>query len=173
MEELRHEGNPTWILYRDFLWQGNPAVATREGLLRARKLRKEGKLPEALDLLLTLPPGEEPEPQVRYEMALIQLLQESRSPGEHLRADPAMGHLQVLVEKRQVDLVGLLAKEEQLKPDDYLYMGLHFLERTRHLQESGLKILEALVKRWPHSRAAKQANQKFRTLQQDLEDRSA
>ncbi len=166
MEELRKAGNPTWTRMRGFLLEAAPEWFTREGLERAREHRKKGAYQEALDLLHLLIPKKKGslDPQVRYEIGLTELLKTPRVPTESVHPDPAMGHFQTLLEEHGLDLLGRLKEEEQLKPDDFLYMGLHFLGRAPVLREFALQSLEYLMKRWPHSKASKLAHQKVRSV---------
>ena len=166
MEELRRAGNPTWARLRGFFLEVDPGWFTREGLARAREFRKKGEFQAALDTLhILIPKKKGPlDPQVRYEIGLTELLKTPRVLSETSRADPAMGHFQTLLEDHGLDLLGKLKEEEQLKPDDFLYLGFHFLGRAPFLKEFALQVLEYLMKRWPHSKASKLAHQKVRSV---------
>ncbi len=166
MEELRRAGNPTWVRLRAFFWEVDPGWFLKEGLGRAKELRRKGDFQAALDLLHTLLPGKKGrlDPQVRYEIGLTELLKAPKVPTEASQPDPAMGHFQTLLEDHGFDLLGRLKEEDQLKPDDFLYMGLHFLGRAPYLKEFALQALEYLMKRWPHSKASKLAHQKVRSV---------
>ncbi len=166
MEELRRAGNPTWARLRAFFWDVDPGWFLSEGLARAKELRKKGNFQEALDLLHTLVPGKKGtlDPQVRYEIGLTEFLKTPRVSTEVSRADPAMGHFQTLLEDHGLDLLARLKEEDQLKPDDFLYLGFHFLGRAPYLKEFALQALEYLIKRWPHSKASKLAHQKVRSV---------
>ena len=163
MEELREQGFPAWTLLREFLWEADGDFVVKEGLARARRLRKESSFARTEELLLTIAMGREPDPEMRYEIAMAQILKNHRDVNNPPQADPAMGHLQKLVEEGEGDLVSVLAKEKQLKPEDLLYIGLHFLGRSPRLAEFGGQVLGQLLKRWPHSKSAKVANQKIKT----------
>ncbi len=108
-------------------------------------------------------------PEGRYLFALS-LIKQSRKNLSPLARQRNLG-LQVMRALIYDDTPGLVARligNRDLKPDDYFYIGFHFIELGEEMLPFATSILEYIMQKHSRSSAAKVAQQKLELVREEL-----
>jgi HEAT repeat protein len=131
---------------------------------RARLLKKTREAGSILNLLRPLRrEGDELPTEVRYEMALAELIMGRKDVVREVRlSNPGLRDLEILAQDREFDLLTRLRKEKDvLAADEFYLIGAHFAERAFGERVLGGDLLRWLIKIFPEEAAASSAASKL------------
>jgi HEAT repeat protein len=149
------------LLY--FLRNIDPKIADNVWLEVGLKFKKAKKWGKAVECLRQLARADALDRELRYELSVCNLKQSAQDLAPHLRAeDSALRGFQTLNQDKSFKLFDRLKKERALDAADLYYVGFHFSEGTGDELKLGRKLLEHVAKRWPKSKEAKAARNKFK-----------
>ena len=131
---------------------------------RAQDLKKAGRYQDAEHHLRMLTQLGPPPPEVKYQLGIVRLKlsKKSLAPADRA-ADPALALLASLIRVAEFDLEQRLqAEHDVLAPDDYFYVGYHFLGSEGEEKQFGQKVLKYLISLAPKSDEAKKARERLK-----------
>jgi hypothetical protein len=134
------------------------------GLRRVQRLKKERRAAEILNLLRPLQrDGREPTVEVRYEVALAELVRARKEAAREARlGNPGLQALEPLVHEDGFPLLTRLKREKSsLTPEEFYLIGSHFAERPFADRALGGEILRWLVRTFPEDTSAQAASNKL------------
>jgi hypothetical protein len=134
------------------------------GLQRARRLKRERRAAEVLNLLRPLQrDGRELPVEIRYEVAIAELVRGRKDVVREARLENAgLQALEPLVHDDGFPLLARLKREKSvLTPEEYYLVGSHFAERPFADRTLGGEILRWLVRTFPEDSSALAASNKL------------
>ncbi|HEV8058817.1 MAG TPA: HEAT repeat domain-containing protein [Gemmataceae bacterium] len=142
----------------------DPKMLRDELETKALGLRKKKDYPRALVYLKLLTRDPACGEAIRFEMAACALkLSEKDLAAEHRALDPCLQQFARLAHHPQQQPIDLLRAAKWLTPEDYFYLGFHFVESSdRQERELGSALLELVQERCPKTKLAKDAKNKQR-----------
>jgi HEAT repeat protein len=135
-----------------------------EAVKRVKKMKRERNAGEIVNLLRPLVrEGGEIGPQVRYELALAEIVRGKKATLREARlTHPGLKGLEGLVQDAEFGLLGRLKRDKHyLLPEEYYLIGCHFSERTFADRIFGGDLLRWLVKTFPEDNSSEAAANKL------------
>jgi len=135
-----------------------------EGLRRVRRMKKERKAGEIVNLMRPLlRNGAAVPPEVRYEIALAEIVRGKKDVVREVRlGNVGLQALEPLVHEPEFELMTRLKREKNfLLPEEYYLIGCHFAERPFADRAFGGDLLRWLVKSFPTDNSTQAAAHKL------------
>jgi HEAT repeat protein len=135
-----------------------------ESFKRIRKMKRERNAGAIVNLLRPLiREGVEVKPEIRYEIALAEVVMGSREVVREVRLNnPGLLALEPLLHEPDFGLPGKLKREKQyLEPEEFYLIGCHFAERPFLDRAFGGDLLRWIVKTFPEDAASPAAANKL------------
>ncbi|MHC4956985.1 MAG: HEAT repeat domain-containing protein [Planctomycetota bacterium] len=135
-----------------------------ESLKRIRKVKRERNAGAVVNLLRPLlREGVEIKPEIRYEIALAEIVMGPREIVREVRLNnPGLLALEPLLHEPEFGLPGRIKREKQyLEPEEFLLIGCHFAERPFLDRAFGGDLLRWIVKTFPEDASSPAAANKL------------
>jgi HEAT repeat protein len=157
-------GDPRAEAILHILRDDHPDALAEANLKRARRIRRERKGGEIVNLIRPLLRDGAPVPtDLRYELALAEVIRGRKDAVREARLDhPGLQQLELLLHEPDFHLFARLRRDKGLlTPDEYYLIGCHFAERTYADRAFGGELLRWLAETFPEDSAARAAENKL------------